>query len=239
MNIIKILLFTSLSILMFSCVSTKKYDSLNNTYQKSLDDNKTCQDNLNKMQLSNANLQETNNNLHATINELVTKNKDLAEQVDYFKKNSNQVLNTLQDLSVLSGKQAESMKESLKTLAQKDAYINNLQAAISRKDSLNLNLVMNLKKSLDNINDEDINIKVDKGVVYIDLSDKMLFNTAEFTVTDRAKNVLGKIANVLNAHPDLYVMVEGHTDSIPIHTTILDDNWDLSVKRATSVVRIL
>src|ERR1035437_10306181 len=158
MNIIKILLFTSLSILMFSCVSTKKYDSLNNTYQKSLDDNKTCQDNLNKMQLSNANLQETNNNLHATINELVTKNKDLAEQVDYFKKNSNQVLNTLQDLSVLSGKKAESMKESLKTLAQKDAYINNLQAAISRKDSLNLNLVMNLKKSLDNINDEDINI---------------------------------------------------------------------------------
>ena len=98
---------------------------------------------------------------------------------------------------------------------------------------------MNLKSSLADVNDKDINITVEKGVVYIDISDKLLFNTAEFTVTDNAKTVLGKIAKVLNAHPDLDVMVEGHTDSVPIHNNICSDNWDLSVLRATSVVRIL
>jgi chemotaxis protein MotB len=98
---------------------------------------------------------------------------------------------------------------------------------------------MNLKSSLKDVNDQDINIKVEKGVVYIDISDKLLFNSGRYNVTKRAEGVLGKIASVLNSHTDLDVMVEGHTDSIPIHTAILDDNWDLSVKRATSVVRIL
>ena len=98
---------------------------------------------------------------------------------------------------------------------------------------------MNLKRSLADINDKDINIKVEKGVVYIDISDRLLFNSGQYTVTNEAKTVLGKVANVLNAHPDLDVMVEGHTDSIPIHNNVITDNWDLSVKRATSVVRIL
>ncbi|MCX6256376.1 MAG: OmpA family protein [Bacteroidia bacterium] len=178
-------------------------------------------------------------NLNASNTELVNQNKSLAEQVAYLKKSSNQVLSTLQDMSVLSGKQAESMKESLKTLSEREAYIKNLQSAIMRKDSLNMILVMNLKSSLGDINDKDINIKVEKGVIYIDLSDKLLFNSGQYTVTENAKKVLSKIANVLNAHPDLDLMVEGHTDSVPIHNPILFDNWDLSVKRATSVVRIL
>jgi chemotaxis protein MotB len=92
---------------------------------------------------------------------------------------------------------------------------------------------------LDNINDKDINIKVEKGVVYIDISDKLLFNSGKFLVTENAKVVLGKVAKVLNAYPDIEFMVEGHTDTVPIHTDCIDDNWDLSVKRATSVVRIL
>ena len=113
------------------------------------------------------------------------------------------MVNTLQDMSVLSSKQAESMKESLKNLSEKDAYIQNLQDAIRRKDSLNLNLVMNLKSSLKDVNDQDVNVKVEKGVVYIDISDKMLFNTGQYAVTARAKEVLGKIASVLDSHPDL------------------------------------
>jgi chemotaxis protein MotB len=142
-------------------------------------------------------------------------------------------------MSVLSGKQAESMKESLKTISERNSYIKDLQSAISRKDSLNMVLVMNLKSSLADVNDQDINIKVEKGVVYIDISDKLLFNSGQYTVTEKAKQVLGKIAKVLNAHPDIDLMVEGHTDNVPIHNSVLFDNWDLSVKRATSVVRIL
>jgi chemotaxis protein MotB len=149
------------------------------------------------------------------------------------------VLSALQDMSVMSGKQAESVKQSLQTLSQKDAYINNLQSAIQRKDSLNMVLVMNLKGALGNVNDKDINIKVEKGVVYIDISDKLLFNSGQYAVTKQAKEVLGKVATVLNAHPELEFLVEGHTDNVPIHTAGMEDNWDLSVKRATSVVRIL
>ena len=225
MKILNYVVAVGLSVLMLSCVSSKKYKLLNSDYQKSLSSQKDCEALVAKLKAENDGL----NN----------QNKTVVEQVDYLKKSSNQVLNTLQDMSVLSSTQAESMKQSLKTLSERDAYIKSLKSAIMRKDSLNLILVTNLKSSLSDVNDKDINITVEKGVVYIDISDKLLFNTAEYTVTDNAKKVLGKIANILNAHPDLDLMVEGNTDSIPIRNAILYDNWDLSVKRATSVVRIL
>lgn len=225
MKILNYVVAVGLSVLMLSCVSSKKYKLLNSDYQKSLSSQKDCEALVAKLKAENDGL----NN----------QNKTVVEQVDYLKKSSNQVLNTLQDMSVLSSTQAESMKQSLKTLSERDAYIKNLNSAIMRKDSMNLILVTNLKSSLSDVNDKDINITVEKGVVYIDISDKMLFNTAEYTVTDNAKKVLGKISNILNAHPDLDLMVEGNTDSIPIRNNILYDNWDLSVMRATSVVRIL
>jgi chemotaxis protein MotB len=100
-------------------------------------------------------------------------------------------------------------------------------------------LVMNLKGAIGNLSDEDINIKVDKGVVFIDISDKLLFKSGKYDITDRAKEVLEKVALVLKNQPDLEFMVEGHTDSIPYKRPPLLDNWDLSVKRATAVVRVL
>ncbi len=100
-------------------------------------------------------------------------------------------------------------------------------------------LVMNLKGAIGNMDDKDINIKVDKGVVYIDISDKMLFKSGSYDITDRAKEVLGKVAIVLKNQPDIEFMVEGHTDNVAYNGTQLLDNWDLSVKRATSVVRVL
>lgn len=221
-----------MSIMMFSCVSTKKFSALETDYQKALTAKKDCNVQTDK-------LVNENTILTTEKNDLSKQNKVLADQVEYLKKTHNQVLNTLQDMSVLSTTQAENMKESIKTISERNSYINNLQSAIGRKDSLNLILVTNLKSSLGNVNDSDINIKVEKGVVFIDISDKLLFNTGEYAVTDKAKLVLSKIANVLNAHPEIDLMVEGHTDNVPFHRGVLIDNWDLSVKRATSVVRIL
>jgi chemotaxis protein MotB len=164
---------------------------------------------------------------------------DMNKQVDFLKDNNTTVLKHLQDLSVISSSQAESIKKSLENIGAKDAYIVDLQTAMARKDSLNMALVMNLKGAIGNMNDQDINIKVDKGVVYIDISDKMLFKTGKYEVTPQAKEVLGKVAMVLKNQPDIEFMVEGHTDNIPFHSGVLLDNWDLSVKRATAVVRIL
>ena len=101
-------------------------------------------------------------------------------------------------------------------------------------------LVMNLKGAIGNLDDKDINIKVDKGVVYIDISDKLLFTSGSYDISERAGEVLGKVATVLKNQPDIEFMVEGHTDNIAVKPgAAFVDNWDLSVKRATAVVRVL
>ncbi|PSL46057.1 chemotaxis protein MotB [Chitinophaga niastensis] len=165
--------------------------------------------------------------------------ESLQEQQTQLKSNNSQMLDHLKELSVISSSQAESIKKSLDNIGAKDAYIKDLQSAIARKDSLNMQLVMNLKGAIGNMDDKDINIKVDKGVVYIDISDKLLFKSGSYDINERAKEVLGKVAKVLINQPDIEFMVEGHTDNVPYRPNVLLDNWDLSVKRATSVVRIL
>jgi chemotaxis protein MotB len=167
--------------------------------------------------------------------------EDLNKQIDYLKENNNVVLSQLKDMSVVTGAQAESIKKSLENIGSKDLYIQGLQSSMARKDSINMNLVMNLKGVLGDLNDDDVNVKVDKGVVYVDISDKLLFKSGSFNVTDKAKSVLGKVAKVLAAQPSIEFMVEGHTDSKQLldNGSVLEDNWDLSVKRATTVVRIL
>jgi chemotaxis protein MotB len=142
-------------------------------------------------------------------------------------------------MSVITKSQEASIKKSLANIQAKDQYIKDLMAQINRKDSINNALVNNLKSALVDINDKDINVKVEKGVVYIDISDKLLFKSGSYSVTEKAKEVLGKVAKILNAHADIDFMIEGHTDSVPFHSGLLLDNWDLSAKRATSVARIL
>lgn len=156
------------------------------------------------------------------------------------KKTSSEMIDRLKDLSVISSSQAESINKSLENISNKDAYIRDLQSAISRKDSLNLALVMNLKGAIGNLDDKDINIKVDKGVVYIDISDKLLFNSGSYDLSGRAPEVLGKVAKVLANQPHIEFIVEGHTDNVPYRKgSLIKDNWDLSVMRATTIVRVL
>lgn len=170
-----------------------------------------------------------------------SKIKDMSSQIDFLKANNNQAIKQLEDLSVISASQAESIKKSMENIGAKDAYIQTLQQQMAKKDSLNMALVMNLKGAVGNLDDEDINIKVDKGVVYVDISDKLLFATGKYEVTSKAETVLGKVAAVLKNQPDIEFMVEGHTDNVPYRggNGVIRDNWDLSVKRATAVVRIL
>lgn len=219
-------------ILLFSCVSTKKfkaeqarYQTLNDSYTKLQGDLKGCEDQKAEEARKRA----------AAEGEIA----NLQKQIAFLKENNTQALKQLQDLSVISSSQAESIKKSLDNIGAKDAYIQTLQQAMSRKDSLNMQLVMNLKGAIGNLDDKDINIKVDKGVVYIDISDKLLFKSGSYDVTDRAKEVLGKVAMVLKNQPDIEFMVEGHTDNVPFARGVLLDNWDLSVKRSTAVIRIL
>ena len=114
-----------------------------------------------------------------------------------------------------------------------------MQDALTKKDSVTLALVTSLKSSV-GISDPDIEINVEKGVVFISIADKMLFKSGSYDVTDRAKGILAKVAKVVNDKPTFECMVEGHTDNVPYSGSgVLLDNWDLSVKRSTSIIRVL
>lgn len=233
MNVKQFILPAASAIFLVSCVSQKKYKQAQADYVVLQTTNARLQGDLTNCNNEKAELQRTKTGLETEV-------ANLNKQIDFLKQNNTQALKQLEDMSVISASQAESIKKSMENIGAKDNYIQTLQQQMARKDSLNMALVMNLKGAIGNLDDQDINIKVDKGVVYIDISDKLLFKSGKYEVTDQAKTVLGKVAAVLKNQPDIEFMVEGHTDNVPYKGggAILD-NWDLSVKRATAVVRIL
>lgn len=208
-----------------SCVSQKKYTAMQDRAVNCENELNTSKNQINLLEAGLAN--EKN------------RSKSLEQQMEYFKSTNTDLLARLSDLSVVSKSGAESIKKSLEALNEQNKYIKDLTSNMQRKDSINLVLVMNLKRSLDNFEDEDINIEVKKGVVYVSISDKMLFRSGSYNISNRAEEVIGKIAKIINDHKDLDILVEGHTDNVPISTDCMTDNWDLSVKRATSIVRLM
>ncbi|MDF1696421.1 MAG: OmpA family protein [Saprospiraceae bacterium] len=174
--------------------------------------------------------------------EIDLKNQQIAQlkdQIDIMKSTNAGLLDRMSDLSVVSKTGAESIQKSLENISRQTAYIEDLNKKVQSKDSVNLSLVMNLKRSLSDINDSDIQVEVRGGLVHVSISDKLLFKSGSSTINADAKLVLGKIAQVINDHYELQILVEGHTDNVPMNTSCIADNWDLSVMRATAVVRSL
>jgi len=180
-------------------------------------------------------LNSCNEEKEAALAQLAT----LTEQNQFLKANNQDLINNIGNLTTLSQKGAENLEMSLESMKEKDIKIQRMQDAVTKRDSVTLALVTSLKGVLGNLSDEDIEINVEKGVVYVSISDKLLFRSGSYSVTAKAREVLGKVAQVVNDKPELEFMVEGHTDNVPISIEGVQDNWDLSVRRATSVVRIL
>ncbi|MEL0650041.1 OmpA family protein [Algibacter sp. TI.3.09] len=155
----------------------------------------------------------------------------LESQVNDLRKNND-------NLQILSAKGASSIEKTLESIKEKELKITRLQDAMTKKDSMTLALVTSLKREV-GINDPDIEVNVEKGVVFISIADKLLFQSGSYNVTTRAKEVLAKVAKVINSKPDFEAMIEGHTDSQSYQKGVLLDNWDLSVKRSTSIIRVL
>jgi chemotaxis protein MotB len=164
----------------------------------------------------------------------------LNEQVKYLKEDKKTALKQVENLTVLTQSSSDNIKTVISQLSEKDKYINGVRKAMTQKDSLNLAIKYHLTKNLtDGIQDKDIEVNVEKTVVFISISDKLLFKSGSYNVTDKAYTVLEKIAKVINAQPKLELMIVGHTDATPIKRDIIQDNWDLSALRATSITRIL
>ena len=162
----------------------------------------------------------------------------LRDQLYDLRKTNDALISSTEQMTLLTSKGADNLEKTLESLQERDLKINRLQDAITKKDSITLAIVSSLKKSV-GIDDPDIEINVEKGVVFISIADKLLFKSGSFVVTEKAKGVLAKVAKVINDKPDFEAMIEGHTDSRSYSNGVLVDNWDLSVKRSTSVIRIL
>ncbi|VXB94030.1 Flagellar motor rotation protein MotB [Flavobacterium sp. 9R] len=214
----KIVIALSVLTLLTSCVSKKKYTDL---------------------EAKNKETQDLLNSATVKLNSCLEEKAGLAATVEGLKEKNQLLINTSKDMTVLTTKGAENIEKALETIKEKDLKISRMQDALTKKDSVTLALVTSLKSSV-GISDPDIEINVEKGVVFISIADKLLFKSGSYEVTDKAKAVLAKVAKVVNDKPDFECMVEGHTDNVPYRSNgVLLDNWDLSVKRSTSIIRVL
>ncbi len=221
----KLLLLSVFSMLLLSsCVSKKKYTDLEAKQKETQDLLNTATVKLNSCLSDKAASDARVAGLQDQLADMRSTNQDL--------------INTKGNLTTLTQKGAENLEKSLESLKERDLKITRLQDALTRKDSVTLAIVTSLKRDV-GLSDPDIQINVEKGVVYISIADKLLFQSGSYNVTSRAKEVLAKVAKVVNSKPDFECMVEGHTDTVPFKSGVLLDNWDLSVKRATSIVRVL
>lgn len=208
----------TLSLALGSCVTNKKYAQLQDEYSTT------------KESLINCNADTRS--LQAQLDASKKQNEELRQGMAALKSTLDQSLNANMQGNVNISKLVDEINASNK-------YIKELVAAKSKSDSLSMALTNKLTRSLDTDELKDVDVKVLKGVVYISLADNMLFKTGSYEISPRAMETLSKIAKIIKDYKDYDVLVEGNTDNVPISRTNIQDNWDLSALRATSVVRCL
>lgn len=243
----KLLSILAIGLSLTSCVAKKKFTQLQTQYEKSEADLVKCgdsvqdyKDKLERMSRMQQEAESQKNMTLGTVQQRDMQISDLQVQILDFKNLRDKQLDAVGNLTVLSKEANANIDKTLSQMANKDRYIYLLMAARTKVDSINLALAVNLTSVLRNgIEDKDVEIKVDKTVVFINISDKMLFSSGSTKISPKANAVLEKIALIIKSRPELEVMVEGYTDDVSINTDCVTDNWDLSAKRATSVVRVM
>ncbi|CAM1348926.1 OmpA family protein [Tenacibaculum crassostreae] len=213
-----------------SCVSKKKYAELEQRYNDT-------RGNLQKTTLEKEELEAKFAKIEKRVDDYNQKINSLKDVNESLQEENSVKLDMVGKSAVISNSMKEKMRETLKNVDPAE-----LANAKTLKDSMNVAVSYNLKKSINSSdleNDEDVNIDIDQTVVMISVSDKMLFNTASYKVKRNAHKLIKKLADVINSEPSMDVMIEGHTDARSYNSGVLQDNWDLSVKRATSIVRLL
>jgi len=194
--------------------------------------------------------EKENAGLKNTITDMTGKNKDLtdkynsltSENIDLEGKYKNLINESLsktdQFNKALKAKSDElNTKEQL--LSEREKAVKEMQLIIARQDSITKRLNGILRNALLGFNSDELSVEVKNGKVYVSMSDKLLFKSGSSAVEEKGKEALKLLGEVLDKNLDIDILVEGHTDNVPIKTPIYKDNWDLSVARATSIVRIL
>ncbi len=166
-------------------------------------------------------------------------NKTLADTREKYDDLTNENLSQAAEYNLALKQKGEELAEKEALLLQRERTLYQLQAEIARRDSINRSLTDVLRNALLGFQSDELSVEVKNGKVYVSMSDKLLFRSGSAAVETKGKEAIRVLAGVLDKNRDIDILIEGHTDSIPIHTAVYKDNWDLSVARATSIVRIL
>jgi len=207
--------------LLTSCVSKKKYVSLEDQLNDTRSTLQKTRVEKEEIEEKYARIEERVADYNAKINSLRTENEGMME---------------MNDLTVMSKNTKDKMRNTISKIDPEK-----VKGAKTLEDSINLAVSYNLKKNItEGADEDDIDISVDETVVMINVSDKLLFGSGSYRITREAQPLLKKLAEVINSEPAMEVMIEGHTDDRKmVKESYLQDNWDLSVRRATSIVRLL
>jgi len=237
-----LMLFMAVALLP-SCVGKKKYVALEAQQaqtQMALDEAMTRIKELQESRTADVGrLTSTLQNKEAELAREKARAETLSEQMQTMNMTNQKLLDNMAANQVTSAAEAKSIQASLEKINNQSSQIEQLNKIIRVKDSTNVALVYNLKKSLENLNDEDIEVEVKGTKVFVSISDKLLFQSGQASIGTRAGEVLSKVARVVKDNQDLEVTVEGHTDNVPISTSQFADNWALSSARAQAVVKSL
>ncbi len=220
-----ILMTAVVAIAATGCVSKKKYEALNSDY-------KSLQSQYTTTQMALTECQTGGKSLQAMLADAKKGNEDL-------QKNYAELQNALNQSIANNSQGNVNISKLVDEINASNKYIKQLIEAKSKSDSLNMILTNNLTRSLSSSELRDVDVKVLKGVVYISLADNMLFRSGSYQISDKAMDILSKIAKIIKDYKDYDVLVEGNTDNVPISKTNIRNNWDLSALRASSVVQVL
>lgn len=252
--------FIALITLLFatSCVSTNEYNKVKGSLENCEDDKRSLKDKVQELEAQTnessalaANYENENNKLKELLKNteedkerykrlskrLETSNKDLSKQLDVVKSGSSeQISRLLSDLEKI--RMDLEMRE--KNLEQKNFRLHELENMLAKKDQAVKDLKRSVMNALTGYHDLGITVSEKNGQVYVSMDEKLLFSTGKYNLAPNGIQALNKISKVLETNPDINVLVEGHTDDVPLRGTgTIKDNWDLSVMRATAVTKIL
>ncbi|WP_316812057.1 flagellar motor protein MotB [Pedobacter heparinus] len=215
----------ALAILFQGCVSNKKYNELQSKY-----------DNLQQRSRElNQKFQGSQQDLSGSS----TRVKSLEEQIAAERKNAAGLQAALNKCLTSSNQGNVNISKLVDEINSSNKYIQHLVNTKNKSDSLNMVLTNNLTRSLSREELRDVDVQVLKGVVYISLSDNMLYKSGSYEILPKAGETLSKIAKIIKDYRDYDVLIEGNTDNVPISMVNIRNNWDLSALRASSVVQAL
>jgi chemotaxis protein MotB len=219
------MLLLTVALLSQSCVSNKKYASLQADYNRSID--------------TNSKLKESWQITQQELSGSRARVQSLEEQIATAKSNAAGLQDALNKCLAGNNQGNVNISKLADQINASDQYIKHLVDLKNKSDSLNQILTNNLTRSLTPDETKDVNVKVLKGVVYISLSDNMLYQSGKYLISPTAGSILAKVAKIINDYSTYDVLVEGNTDNVPISQTNIRNNWDLSGLRASSVVQVL